>query len=174
MNKSREEKVSATLLQDFENVANYGKETFEEIQKCLRLLVSQLDVLKTYPLIDEDILHVYRHDEVSALLRVPRVYFTFEDLTDFEPMNIDSFNRVISQMTRMSMDYYRQEQNKEIISGTGLDIEGWNIDMISTLYNGKRYPVKFCVYYTDFDNEHNDVENEYGIEQVLEIISDTW
>lgn len=128
------------------------KENINEISRCLLVLRSLADSNKTYPLKDKPILNIYRHDELSLFTKVRRVHYTYEDMTDCESQNINKIQDLCLQLANMIERYHHEFTVGKCDNGAGVDVEGWSVEMISEIYGNKLYPIKFIIYYMDFDN----------------------
>ncbi len=149
----------------------FGK-NYALLGSCLKQLCSVLDTNEPYPLSSQKILHIYRHDELSLHGDTRRVHYTFADYTGCESQSVDSLKELVRTSCKLIMDYMKETDKGQCEPGNNVDCNGWNIEMISAVFNARIYAIKFHLYLFDFNRPQNELEYELSLEDVNEILAD--
>lgn len=150
-----------------------GKE-YKSIARAITELRSVLGSCKRYPVANRGILHVIRHDVLALHGVTRRVYYTFEDMTDEEPQSVDALNELIRTATHLMMDYLKDASSGRCERGDNVDRDGWNIEMRSSVFDGRLYAIDFSLFNLGFDKPEKEMDFDLSLTDVEEIMADLW
>lgn len=147
-------------------------DNYKKIGKCIAALAAIMDSKKTYPLSGAARLHIYRHDIIRIDTLERFTHFSFEDATDCVAQSVDDISSMILDLCKMQMDYISDDREGIIARGDNTDIDGWQVELVSSVFDGKRYPVYYTIFFIDI--EHPDKEREYKLfpDEIIEILQD--
>lgn len=148
-----------------------GKE-YKSLARAITELRSVLGSCKRYPVANRGILHIIRHDVLALHGVTRRVYYTFEDMTDEESQSVDALNELIRTATHLMMDYLKDANSGRCERGDNVDREGWNIEMRSSVFDGRLYAIDFCLFNLGFDNPEKEIDFDLSLSDVEEIMAD--
>lgn len=147
-----------------------GKD-YKSLARSIVELRSILGSDKPYPILNRSMMHIYRHDVLELHGVTRRVHYTFEDMTDDDPQSVDSLIELMRTSNILVMDYLKDASDGRCERGDNVDHDGWNIEMRSAVFDGRLYPIDFCIFNLDFEHPEEEREYELSLEDIDELLT---